>query len=111
MTKKSSKIPANILSIPKSEPVISPMPPEQLFETVFMEDPGPVTVFLIVKPNISVQPEHTFGGRVGFRLTGTHEDMKAAFEALQNDKPIGCRTLLNELRRVRTAMFVCKQGK
>ncbi len=79
-------------------------------ESVFIEDPFPSGFVHAFDPTIEITPEPTFNGRVGFRLHGDPARIRAAFEALSNNVPIGCRDLIDSIKAMRTAMFAAKSA-
>lgn len=99
MKKKLEHLPAHhFVSLEDPLPVTS----------AFVEDPLPTAAVISYEPLLTVRAEPTYAGRVGFRIEGDADRIKAAFKALSDDRPIGARTLIDQIKRLRTEMFRVK---
>ena len=84
---------------------------ESRLYSCLVEDPLPTAAISCVYPELTVTTEPSFSGRVGFRIEGDAERIKEAFQALSDNQPIGCRTLIDRIKELRTEMFRCKAAQ
>ena len=73
-----------------------------------IEDPLPTAAVSCIDPELIITTEPSFNGRVGFRIEGDADRIRDAFQALGRDYPIGCRTLIDKIKELRTEMFRAK---
>ncbi len=85
--------------------------PFPALESVFVEDPFPAGFVHVFDPTIKITTEPSFNGRYGFRLQGETTRIRAAFEALSKNSPIGGRDLIDAVKKMRTAIFTAKSAR
>jgi|GEM_PF-5910776 len=76
--------------------------------SVFVEDPLPTAFVTVYDPTLSAIAEPSYSGRVTFRIIGDADRIRAAFQALSDDHPIGARSLIDAIKKLRTEMFRVK---
>jgi len=82
-----------------------PFPP---LESAFLDDSFTVGAAAKIEPTLTYTVEPTFNGRYGYHLRGDPAKIRAAFEAISNNVPIGCRDLIDSIKAARTALFAAK---
>jgi len=76
--------------------------------SVFLEDPLPAAAVISYDPILTATAEPSYNQRVGFRIEGDEDRIRSAFQALSEDRPIGARTLIDAIKKLRTEMFRVK---
>lgn len=88
-----------------------PVPPvDQYLESVFLDDSFTVGTAVKIEPTLTYTVEPTFNGRYGYHLRGEPAKIKAAFEAIRNNVPIGCNDVITSIKAARTALFAAKSA-
>lgn len=73
-----------------------------------VEDPFTCGFIKAYDPVLSITPEPSYSGRVGFRIEGEADRIRTAFQALSDDCPIGARSLIAAIKYLRIEMFRVK---
>jgi hypothetical protein len=79
-------------------------------ETHVFEDPQLVAFLSLPSYHFKITPQKTPTGRVSFAVEGAAEEIEKALHDLTDNVPVGSRSLLESIKRVRTTMFTTKQG-